>query len=345
MVINNIFSILSPIFIGMAAAFVINHPTCRIYGLLIKISDSIAEEPHKSIFTCRTKSYPANHRQKRVWNISIAITYLLLISCIAGILWLIVPQISASIKLLISNGDLYREKFMLYYSALEKRDKFGILPLISSALKNISLSELIAGAYGKTLDFIGGTANIIIGVIISIYILIEKENLRLIVQKIAHHFLDDTKFEKTAQIYRNIYDVFSRFVSGQIIEAFILGILCFLGMALLGFDYAPLISMVIGVTALIPIAGAIIGTIPCALLLFLSEPISAVWFIIFIIILQQLENNFIYPKIVGKSMGLPPLPVLLAIVIGGKIGGIIGILIAVPTAAVIYGIGKEKLFN
>lgn len=342
-------SALTPIFIGMAAAFVINRPVCRVYELIKRLWSGVELKAGKHSYglSCRARSgvFSAESKRRKIWLTSVAAVYLLIILTAAAAVKIIIPQLTASLRALVENGDFYRQQAELYYNALESRDKLGLMPMIVSALKNVSLKDIILGAYGKTAGFIGSVADFIIGAVISVYILADKDRLTAVTKKIFRRFLGDETFAKSAEIYRKVYDVFSRFVSGQITEACILGALCFVGMTLLRFDYALLISTVIGVTALIPVAGAIIGTIPCALLLFLSEPMSAVWFIVFIIILQQLENNLIYPRVVGKSMGLPPLPVLLAILLGARLGGVTGILLAVPLTAVIYGVAREKLLG
>jgi predicted PurR-regulated permease PerM len=129
---------------------------------------------------------------------------------------------------------------------------------------------------------------------------------------------------------------FSNFISGQLMEACILGLLCFIGMNIFGFEYAFLISLMIGVTAIVPVVGAFIGTIPAVFLLFLVEPMQAVWFLVFILVLQQLEGHIIYPKVVGESVGLPALWVLLGIMTGGGLGGVPGMLLGVPLLTIGY---------
>lgn len=342
-------SALDPIFLGMAAAFIINRPVCRVYDIIKRLYGGMELRSGRQSFglSCRVRSgvCSAESKRRKIWLTSVAVVYLLIVITAAAAVKIIIPQLTASLRMLAENGDFYRQKAELYYKALESRDKLGILPMLTSALKNISMQDIISGAYGKTAGFIGSVADVIIGAVISVYILADKDSLTAVTKKLSRRILGKNAYAKSAEIYRMVYDVFSRFVSGQITEACILGALCFAGMTLFRFDYALLISTVIGVTALIPVAGAIIGTIPCALLLFLSEPMSAVWFILFIIVLQQLENNLIYPRVVGKSMGLPPLPVLLAILVGARLGGVVGILLAVPLTAVIYGVAREKLLS
>lgn len=339
-----------PILIGMAAAFVINRPVCKIYKLCGSVSDAIisrSAKRHYTAFNCfaKIKASSQSDKHRARWVLSVSLGYILLVAVAAAAVGIIIPQTIESLKVLASNSDFYFERIQYLYDKLADNDKLGIIPALGSMIEKAGekLPEFFADFYGKTADFVGVMTDFFIGIIISIYILISKDKLRLIVQKISRKIMSEQRYKRYAKLYYTVYDVFSRFVSGQITEAFILGSLCYVGMKLFRFDYALLISFIIGITALLPVVGAIIGTIPCAFLLFLVKPISAVWFVVFIIILQQLENNLIYPKVVGKSMGLPPLPVLLAILIGAKLGGCVGILLAVPITSVIYGIVKEKL--
>lgn len=339
-----------PILIGMAAAFVINRPVCKIYKLCGSVSDAIisrSAKRHYTAFNCfaKIKASSQSDKHRARWVLSVSLGYILLVAVAAAAVGIIIPQTIESLKVLASNSDFYFERIQYLYDKLADNDKLGIIPALGSMIEKAGekLPEFFADFYGKTADFVGVMTDFFIGIIISIYILISKDKLRSIVQKISRKIMSEQRYKRYAKLYYTVYDVFSRFVSGQITEAFILGSLCYVGMKLFRFDYALLISFIIGITALLPVVGAIIGTIPCAFLLFLVKPISAVWFVVFIIILQQLENNLIYPKVVGKSMGLPPLPVLLAILIGAKLGGCVGILLAVPITSVIYGIVKEKL--
>ena len=132
------------------------------------------------------------------------------------------------------------------------------------------------------------------------------------------------------------HNKFSKFITGQCIEAVILGGLCFIGMTIFSMPYALLVSTIIGVTALVPIFGALIGTIPAAFIIFMVEPMTAVWFVILIVVIQQIEGNLIYPMVVGNSIGLSAIWVLLAITVGGSTFGILGILIGIPLFGVLY---------
>jgi len=347
-IIAKLLKVFRPIIIGMAAAFVMNRPICVIYKLYEKMSEKAVSRNWRSTVLgsiTRFGSRSKDCRHKRSWIISVTVGYLLLAAAVSAAVGIIIPQTIESVKLLAANSNFYFERIDYFYNELIQKERFGIIPALGSLIEKAGekLPEIAAGFYGKTAEIVGVIIDIFIGVVISIYILVSKDKLRVIVRGISRKILSKQAYDRYARLYYTVYDVFSRFVSGQVTEAAVLGVLCYIGMKLFRFDYALLISFIIGITALLPVVGAIIGTVPCAFLLFLSEPMSAVWFILFIIVLQQLENNFIYPKVVGKSMGLPPLPVLIAILVGAKFGGCVGILLAVPITSVIFGIVKEKL--
>ncbi|MCM1024751.1 MAG: AI-2E family transporter [Prevotella sp.] len=316
--------LLMPVFLGAAIAFVMNIPVCwfgkRFSRLFKRAGD------------------------KTVSALSVAAAYLLLLAAGAGIVWIIVPQLISSVKLFAGNFDRYYDNFMGYCAKLESRDEFGIFCALKEAIAKLSgsIPQMLENAYGKTHDFASGVADILIGFVISIYILVGKSDIKKFTAVTVKRFTGE-RYETVRRRYRLVFDIFTRFVSGQITEAVILGVLCFVGMKLFRFEYALLISTMIGVTALIPVVGAIIGTIPSALLLFLISPVRAVWFVVFIIVLQQLENNLIYPRVVGKSLGIPPLLVLLAILLGAGIGGAAGMLLGVPLMSLAYAVVQEKL--
>lgn len=325
-VFSRLFGLLMPILIGAAIAFVMNIPVCRFAKHYSRIFKRMGD--------------------KSINALSIVSAYLMLLAILAGIIWIIVPQLISSIRLFTDNFDEYYENFMGYCEKLENSDRFGFFHALKDALEGLGgrIPNMLEQTAEKTSEFASGAANVLIGFVVSIYILIDKDNIRRATSIIVKRITGE-RYEAVKKRYRMVYDIFSRFVSGQFTEAVILGALCFIGMVIFRFEYALLISTIIGITALIPVVGAIIGTVPSAFLLFLISPLRAVWFVVFIIILQQLENNLIYPKVVGKSLGIPPLLVLLAILLGAGIGGAAGILLGVPLMSLIYAVFKEKLYE
>lgn len=192
-------------------------------------------------------------------------------------------------------------------------------------------------------NIISGFTTFFIALVLTVYMLYWKERLLKQLKRVVNCYIPSNINVYVKEVYNSVVTVFADYISGQCIEALILGSLCFIGMTILRLDYAAMISMVIAVTALVPILGAYVGgAIGVILLLFIS-PRKAIIFLIFLVILQQVEGNFIYPKVVGRKIGLPAMWVLLALCVGGKWKGIIGMLVSVPITAVLYRLIKQDL--
>lgn len=177
---------------------------------------------------------------------------------------------------------------------------------------------------------------IVVALIFSIYILSGKEKLFHQFQTLAKTYLKETVYNKLSLIMETAHDTFTKFIVGQCTEAVILGSLCTAGMLLLRFPYATMIGTLVGATALLPVVGAYLGAAVGAFMIVTVDPLKAAGFLIFIVILQQLEGNLIYPRVVGSSVGLPGIWVLAAVTLGGGLGGIVGMLLAVPVTATVY---------
>ena len=204
-------------------------------------------------------------------------------------------------------------------------------------IKNNS-DKIFEVTLGVASNVISVLVNTVIAFVFAIYLLVQKEKLLYQVNKVLRAYLPFKRVSKIRDIAKLSNRICAHFVSGQCLEAVIIGVLCFIGMLLLGIPYAGSISVLIGVTALIPVYGAFIGTIIGAFLIFMVSPIKALIFIIFIIILQQFEGNLIYPKVVGKSVGLPGIWVFVAVTIGASLAGVVGMLVSVPVASICYSI-------
>ena len=198
-------------------------------------------------------------------------------------------------------------------------------------------------AYSLTSGMLTAAADTLIAAVVSVYLLIDKERFISIAGRVLGAYLPEERFCPYVRTVGLVTGCFSRFICGQITEAAVLGGLCFAGMLIFGFDYPLLISVIIGVTALVPVIGAFIGTIPSALMLMLIRPSQALWFVVFITVLQQLENNFIYPRIVGRSVGLPPLVILTAMLAGAGIAGTAGMMIGIPAASAVYLLVRDDV--
>ena len=191
---------------------------------------------------------------------------------------------------------------------------------------------------------VGGVFKGIMGLIFAIYILLQKEQLAVQFKKLLYAFLPEKFADETVRILSMAERTFSNFMTGQCLEAVILGSLFFLVMTLLRLPYALMISVLIAFTALIPVFGAFIGCFIGAFLIFVASPMKAVEFVVLFCILQQLENNLIYPRVVGTSVGLPAMWVMMAVAVGGSLLGVVGMLVSVPLASILYTLLREKVY-
>lgn len=209
------------------------------------------------------------------------------------------------------------------------------------------LSAGISGVTTTVFDVIGGLfsgiVTTLVSIIFSIYLLGSKEKLTKQFDRLFHNYLKPKWEERTHHVLSVLNDCFHRYIVGQCVEAVILGGLCTIGMLIFQMPYAAMIGTLIGFTALIPVAGAYIGAGIGAFMIMTVSPIKAIWFLVFIVILQQLEGNLIYPRVVGSSIGLPGLWVLAAVTIGGGLFGVLGMLVGVPIAAALYRMLREDL--
>lgn len=267
------------------------------------------------------------------------------------IIRLIVPELVNIVNLLVDNIPYYIEEITKLIE--NNANNFSDL---NSAIQNMnidkeSVSNEIISQIPKILtssmsfisSIISGIATFFIAIVFAVYILIDKEKLKEQVRKIVYAYLSKEKADKIVNIGNIASSTFKRFFTVQCLEATILGTLCLIGMLILRIPYALQIGILIGVTALIPIVGAFIGVIIGSVLILSVEPIKVIIFIVFVLILQQVEGNLIYPRVVGSSIGLPGMWVLVAVTVGGSIGGILGMLIGVPIATIIYTLLKNDV--
>ncbi|WP_052447270.1 AI-2E family transporter [Clostridium polynesiense] len=323
---GGLMGILTPFIIGAGIAFVVNIP-------MKLIEENIMQ--------------PLLKRSKKkgiIRPISLLSTLIIIMGLIVALFLYVIPQLVQSSSTLMQNIPQYvssLEGFMNeYMSSTELLNEIWVkvLSMGENILKVVGqiTGGLMNQLLGITLGVTSVIFNIIMGLLISVYILLSKEKLILQAKKILFAFIEIDKAREVMEIARLSQLKFSKFVSGQFIEAIILGLLCFIGMTIFSMPYAVLISTLVGVTALIPIFGALIGTIPGAFIILMVNPAKAIWFIVLIIVIQQIEGNLIYPIVVGNSIGLSALWVLLAITVGGGYFGVLGMLIGIPLLGVIY---------
>lgn len=277
-----------------------------------------------------------NRLKKQKWRRPLAVTLalLLVIGLFTGIAVLVVPELAEAVSLIIqiATGSLDQLDWL---SAKDRLESWV-------TLQKEHIMDHAVGLAGSAFDVI---TTGFISLVISIYILAQKENLKRQVCRLIRVWLP----EKAGTVLTHVADVcgktFRLFIAGQAIEAVILGVLCTVGMFILRIPYAPMVGALVGVTALIPLVGAYVGTIVGAVIILTENPLKAFVFLIFIIVLQQVEGNVIYPRTVGAKIKLPALWVMVAVVVGGNLAGPLGMLLGVPAVSAAYSIIKEATDN
>lgn len=322
----------APVFYGIVLAYILN--------VFVHFFEDVAFKPLRNV---KSKLWKRVRRP-----LAVALAYLLVALVLVSIIAFIIPGLIESMGIL---ADTVQQTVPGYVtSAMDWLNEFAQendLTFIQDFLRNFNWSNVLSSASAVLRDFlsslVGVTINVVSGVfaavmgfIFSVYMLMGKEKLLRGVKSTLLAFLPRPTAQKIGQIATLTNRMFFNFIRGQLLECVILGSLCYVGMSILQLDYALLISSVVTLGALIPILGAYIGAAVGVLILLLVHPIDALIFLIFLLILQQVEGNMIYPRVVGSSIGLPPLWTLFAVVFWGGVLGIPGILFGTPATAVIY---------
>ncbi len=339
-----ILALLKPFIYGFAFAFILNIP-------LSKFEDRFTKKNE------RKKGKNASKKEKRglIRAIGIILSLIIFLGIIFLTLFLVIPEFINTIDIFKQNIPEAFSRFQTWLTNMMSNYP-GIMEKISAIKPNWQQIESNLGTFiknaatgiiGVSIDFVvsvfSGVINVFIGFVFAIYMLIQKENLIRQLKKIVRKCLSEKSADNLIRLASFTNSVFKKFFGGQFLEALILGVLCFIGMTIFRMEYALTISVLIGVTALIPVFGAFIGTIIGAILILAVNPVHAFWFVVFIVVLQQIDGNLIYPRIIGGSVGLPAIWVMLSVIVGGNGFGIIGMLVAVPLASVIYAIIKDTV--
>ncbi len=287
--------------------------------------------------------------KKGIRWLAILLAYLVAILLIVLLAWLVIPQIVNSIVMLFTNFPSYIQGIQDALTMIQ--DRFGVD--LSQATKMLDDSEamvkevysLASSAMPQIVASLGSVASNFVSTFTSlaasIYMLADKKHLLHQLRTLAHAFLPEKVAENTLRIchYANVN--FTSFFIGKIIDSAIIGVITFVAMTILRLDFAVLISVFIGITNIIPVFGPFIGAIPSIFILLLVNPIQAAIFCVLILIIQQLDGNFIGPKILGSSIGISALWILFSIVVGGDLFGIVGMVVGVPVFATLYGLAQE----
>ena len=326
--LNTILNIIFPFVLGGGLAFILNIPMSFFEKKLLK----------------KKKKKIKNKKLVRTFAIIFAIAVILLVLLL--VTRLIVPELINIFKLLIDNIPYYVEettKFIEKYSVNISDIENNIdIENIKNELTS-QIPKLLTSSISIVSGITNGITTFFIAIIFAIYILVDKEKLQNQVTKVLYAYLNKKTVKKIIYVGRVTKNIFKTFFTVQCLEGTILGTLCIIGMLILRIPYAVPIGVLIGVTALIPVVGAFIGIIVGAILILAVDPIKVITFVIFVLILQQIEGNIIYPKVVGNSLGLPGMWVLFAVTVGGSIVGILGMLLGVQISTTIYTLLRKNV--
>ena len=333
---------LQAVFFGFVIAYLIN-PIMKFFEeRLLRFAEKRG----------RTLAYPL---RRRIRAISSAIAIAILIAVVAGLIVLVVPYLFAAVMDLITNLSAETEVFV---SLMERIEDFnpqlaaGIRTLLDNASDYLAAwlqekltgsGDLIASITSSVYSIVLLLFNLLVGVIVAFYILMRKETFKGQVKKLVYAIFKPRAGNYVMDVLRKTDDVFGGFFVGDIIDSVIVGIVTFVAMLIIGLPYAALVALIVGVTNLIPMFGPYFGAIPSAILIFMVSPLQALYFIILIVIIQQVDGNILKPRILGDSIGLNAFWIIVAVLLFGGLFGIPGFFIGVPLFAVIYYIVRRLL--
>lgn len=332
--LNVVYGIIKPFVAGAALAFVLNVPMRAFERLLKKIK---------------------NNTLRRV--LSLLLTFVSILLVLYGIIYLLIPQITETVESIIATlpgfFNRVQQSVVIYLNEhpeimewLSEYTNFATLDwsgLIQKAISIITdgLGGVVDTAISTIVNLGTGIFNGVLAIVFAVYCLGKKEVLARQGRRLLYSFLPEKVCDETIRILRMTNTTFSNFISGQCLEAVILGLMFALFMTIFGMPYMPLVSVIITVTALVPIVGAFVGCILGGFFILVVDPALAFWFVVMFLILQQIEGNLIYPRVVGTSIGLPGMWVLVAVAVGGDLMGPVGMLLMIPLASVLYALMRE----
>ena len=333
-VLGALWSISSPFVVGAAIAFILNVPMRAI------------ERAFKGI------KKPGLRR-----GAALVVTMLAVILVLTGVVYLLLPQLAETVESLVATLPAFFARLQTQISEYlsdnpelmtwltENTDYASInwSDLIQKAISLVtnSVSSIVDKAVQTVVSLGTGVFNAVLSLVFALYCLSRKEILARQGRRILYAFVPENVSDEVIRIFRMTNSTFSNFISGQCLEALILGCMFAIAMPIFKMPYVPLVSVVIAVTALVPIVGAFVGCIVGAFFILVQDPTLAFWFVVMFLIMQQIEGNLIYPRVVGTSIGLPGMWVLVAVALGGDLMGVGGMLLMIPLASVLYALARE----
>ena len=326
--IVKVFNIFSPFIFGLAIAYILN-------PIVIFFDNKV----FRKLFD------KSKNKEKISRYLSLTMASLIFFGVIIGIFSLLIPQMVKSIEMLAGNINVYLNDSKNFIMSISDSTKYH--EIIESFYKNISstivgwfstdnLEDLFLIVREGVFSTLKTIYNLVIGFVIAIYILFDKEKFKSQIKKILYALFDEKRVQSILDNTKNTDKVFADFFNAKLIDSLIVGIICFIGMVIFKMPYATMISVIVGVTNIIPYFGPYIGAIPSALIILLVDPGMVVWFLLFIFVLQQFDGSILGPKILGSKTGLSSFWVLFSLLVFGSIFGVVGMILGVPIFSIIY---------
>ena len=324
---SRIFNALQPFLWGLAIAFILM-PIQRVV---------------ENSWLKNTKQTPkARHRT------AIAISMVIFLLILTAFFAVLIPQLVSSFRALAESMDSYMTTTDNYLNSVNETGRLA--DIVDKAMTTIqkSVTDYLSGPEGLlstvvdySMSMVKGILNFFMGIIVAIYLMNDTKRWKRQFKQVSYALFPKNAAEFIFHVGRLTADMLDKFIFGKALDSLIIGLICGLVCAIMNMPYTPLIAFIVGLTNMIPVFGPFIGAIPCAFILLIIHPIKALEFVIFIIILQQIDGNIIGPRILGGSMGLPALWVMFAILLGGALNGVLGMFLGVPLFSVVYILVRE----
>ncbi len=328
--LKSVLGILTPVLLGISFAYIVNLPASVIYRGF-----------------SRTRKNSNKRREKILHTVSVVLGYLLIVGALTLLFWLVIPKVVDSVKMLVTNFESYYDVIVdwasNFWEKLNLNDDVTkrAVELSQEILGDIEewIVAVVPNLLNYTFDVVGIVADIVLAFALSVYLLLDKQRLLAHCRRLIRAMFTQERAERILDVMSFSNKTFRGYFGGQFISSTLIGIGCYIGMRILHMPFPEMISLLIGVLAMLPILGPWLSTIPSAFIILMASPenpMLVVWFIVLVLVIQQIDNNITYPFVVGDAVGLSSAWVMIAIIVFGGCFGFIGLLFAVPVTAIIY---------
>lgn len=342
--LSSVMSVLSPVIFGFVIAYILNPVMSFLENQGLKV-------------WARRKKRPSVRAMKILRVSSVLVTILMMLLCIYALIALLLPELIRSIQSILNNVPVYASNIQKWYNgivneyALNDSSKEVMNHILTTAQQWVSeqflphFNGMLSRVTNSVLSGLIVLKNLILGIFVSAYVLISKESILARMKRLMYAFWNAATANAVLNNIRFVDEKFGGFIIGKILDSLIIGLICYVGLSIMGMPYTLLVSVVVGITNIIPFFGPFIGAIPSIILIGCVSPVQALYFAIFILALQQFDGNILGPKILGDSVGVSSFMVLVAILIGGGLFGFVGMIIGVPLCAILISLIQSTVLR